>query len=149
MIAIIRYYKEIIIFCLLITCLFFKIKMIESESREKELKLNYDIKIEESKRKYAELIAHNNSEKNKSMEQYINEIIDINNKYNDTITNNIRMQSEIKTYNDRLHTITRETVENYAKTGSILYGECKKEYNNLGQYAAKLDAELDSITSDK
>ena len=149
MIAIIRYYKEIIIFCLLITCLFFKIKMIESESREKELKLNYDIKIEESKRKYAELIAYNNSEKNKSMEQYINEIIDINNKYNDTITNNIRMQSEIKTYNDRLHTITRETVENYAKTGSILYGECKKEYNNLGQYAAKLDAELDSITSDK
>ena len=149
MIAVIKYYKEIIIICLLFTCLFFQLKINKSNSKLNELKLNYDIKIEESKRKYAELLAVNNEEKNKSMEKYINEIITINDNYNDIITNNNRMQSEIKTYNDRLHTVTRETIENYAKTGSILYGECKKEYINLGQYTAKLDAELDSITSDK
>ena len=149
MIAIIKYYKEIIIICLLFVCLFFQLKLNESRSKLNELKLNYDIKIEESKRKYAELLAVNNEEKNKSMEKYINEIIAINDNYNDIITNNNRLQSEIKTYNDRLHAVTRETIENYAKTGSVLYGECKKEYINLGQYAAKLDAELDSITSDK
>lgn len=109
----------------------------------------HKINIEESKRKYAELAAANSDEKNRSLEKYLNEINNINNKYNDAIINNNRMQSEIKSYNTRLHAVTRETVENYAKTGSILYGECKQEYINMGRYTAKIDAELNALTSDK
>lgn len=56
------------------------------------------------------------------------------------------MQSEVNIYNSNLHTSNRETVENYAKTSSVLYGECKNEYIKLGQYTAKIDAELDSLT---
>ena len=149
MIALIKYYKEIIIICLLFICLFLQLKLKDTKYEINELKLQHNIKLEESARKYAELVAINNEDKSRSMEKYINEITNINNKYNDIISDNNRVQSEIKTYNTRLHTATRETIENYAKTGSILYGECKKEYINMGQYAAKLDAELDSVTSDK
>lgn len=149
MIAIIKYYKGIIIICLLFICLFLQLKLKDTKYEINDLKLQHNIKLEESARKYAELVAINNEDKSRSMEKYINEITNINNKYNDIISDNKRVQSEIKTYNTRLHTATRETIENYAKTGSILYVECKKEYINMGQYAAKLDAELDSVTSDK
>lgn len=149
MIAIIKYYKEIIIICLLFTCLFLQLKLKNSSYKINELQLLHKINIEESKRKYAELAAANSDEKNRSLEKYLNEINNINNKYNDAIINNNRMQSEIKSYNTRLHAVTRETVENYAKTGSILYGECKQEYINMGRYTAKIDAELNALTSDK
>lgn len=149
MIALIKYYKEIIIIILLFVCCFLQLKLKDSNYKINELKLQYDIKFAESSARYAKLIAINNEEKNNSMEKYINEVTTINNKYNNIVADNSRMQSDIKTYNARLHIVTREAVENYAKTGSILYGECKKEYINLGQYTAKIDAELDTLTSDK
>lgn len=53
---------------------------------------------------------------------------------------------EFETHSERLNTISREAVENYAKVGATLYSECRKEYLDLGYYAAKLDSELDSKT---
>ena len=78
--------------------------------------------------------------------ELLEEINLINDRYADLAKRGDRVQLEIKTHSERLNTISREAVENYAKVGATLYSECRKEYLDLGYYAAKLDSELDSKT---
>lgn len=145
-ILILKMWREIIIaiLCAVIVWLAFSKQDLKQELTE--TKFIHESLVKDSKLKNAQLIAQHNEQRRLDLESYANEVLNLNSRYDAALSNSNRVQQEITTYNNRLHTVTRETVENYAKAGTTLYNECRKEYLELGYYTAKLDAELDSKT---
>lgn len=140
------YWKEMLIALLIVGCLWLINKNQDLRHELKETVFIHENLVKDSKLKNAQLIAQHNEQRRLDLESYANEVLNLNNRYDAALSNSNRVQQEITTYNNRLHTATREAVENYAKVGASLYNECRKEYLDLGYYAAKLDAELDSKT---
>ena len=144
--VLIAYWRELIIICLVILCGFLGLRLQTAQYNEKETQLIHERLIAEANAKSANIVATVNEQRKIDAELYAIEINHINSKYNDALAKSNRVQSEVTTYNTRLHTVTREALENYAKTGATLYGECRKEYLELGRYANQVDAELDKTT---
>ncbi len=144
--AILLWWKEIAIALLVVTCLWLINKNQDLGFKAKEIQLTHEKLVAEAKVNSANVVATAQRQRQLDAEKYANEINDLNTRYADALSKSNRVYEKVTTYNDRLHTVTRETVENYAKTGALLYNECRKEYLDLGHYAAKLDAELDSKT---
>lgn len=143
---VIAWWRELIIIFLATACLAINDKLQDSKGELVEVKLIHENLVKEAELKSANAIATYNRQRQLDAEKYASEINSLNDKYAIALSNSGRLYEKITTYNDRLHTTTRETLEAYAKTGSILYGECRKEYLDLGYYTAKLDAELDKVT---
>ncbi len=145
-ILVLKMWREIIIviLCAVIVWLAFSKQDLKQELAE--TKFIHESLVKDSKLKNAQLIAQHNEQRRSDLENYANEVLNLNNRYDAALSNSNRVQQEITTYNNRLHTVTREAVENYAKAGATLYNECRKEYLELGYYTAKVDAELDSKT---
>lgn len=131
---------------LVVLCLWLINKNQSLDFKVKEITITHQGEILKAEKKTSDIVAVAQRQRQLDAENYAKEINSVNDKYNSAFLNSNRMHEKVTTYNTRLHTVTRETVEAYAKTGSILYGQCKSEYLNLGHYAAKLDAELDSKT---
>lgn len=98
-----------------------------------------------------EIKAQNNQiayekQRQEDLQNYATKINSINSKYSDLLNDNNRMREQITSFNSRISTVTRQAIENYAKTASTVYAECRSEYIKVGQYAEKLNAELDSVT---
>ena len=146
MTAFILFWREIAISILLISCLWLINKNQSLDFKVKEITITHQGEILKAEKKTSDLVAAVESQRKKDAEEYAEKITNLHDNYNSAIANNVRMQSEIKTYSERISTVSREAVENYAKTGSVLYGQCKAEYLNLGYYASKLDAELNKVT---
>lgn len=144
--VILLWWREVSISILLISCLWLINKNQSLDFKVKEITIAHQGEILKAEKKTSDLIAAVESQRKKDAENYAKELNTINDKYNSALLNSNRMHEKVTTYNTRLHTVTRETLENYAKTGSILYGQCKSEYLNLGYYTSKLDAELDKVT---
>lgn len=144
---IILFWREIIIMilCAVVAWLAFSKQDLKHELAE--TKFIHQNLIKDSQLKTAQVIAQHNEQRRTDLENYANEVLNLNNRYDAALSNSNRVQQEITTYNNRLHTVTREAVENYAKVGTTLYNECRKEYLELGYYVAKVDAELDSKTN--
>lgn len=144
--AILLYWREIVIAVLIGLCLWLFNLNQDARYEAKETQLIHEKLIADAKANNANAIATAQRQRQLDAEKYASEINIINGKYVDLMRSNDRMRTEIKTYSDRLHTVSREAVENYAKTASAVYAECRSEYSQMGQYAAKLDAELDKTT---
>lgn len=144
--TILLWWREIIITALVISCLWLINSNQKLDFKIKEVEIQHQSEILKAEKKTSDLVATVESQRKKDAENYAKEINTVNDKYNSALLNSNRMHEKVTTYNTRLHTVTRETLENYAKTGSVLYGQCKAEYLNLGYYASKLDAELDKLT---
>lgn len=140
------WWREIVIAALIIMCLWLFNSNQNARYEAKETQLIHEKLIAESERRNAEAVAKAQHQRQIDAEKYASEINLINSKYADLMRSNDRMRTEVKTYSDRLHTVSREAVENYAKTGALLYSECREEYTKMGQYASELDAELDKVT---
>lgn len=146
MIVALSLWREIIIVLLVVFCGVLGLKLQNAQYQAKETQLIHEKLIADQKRANAELVAKINEERKIESEVYAIEINRINGLYADLVKRNGRMHTEIKTYTDRLHTFSRETLENNAKTCGILYGELRTEIVGLGRYTAEIDAELDKIT---
>ena len=140
------YWREIIICILFASCLWLINLNQDARYEAKEVRLIHEKLIAESDAKNSNTIATAQRQRQLDAENYAKEINIINDRYADLAKRGYRVQLEIKTHSERLNTISREAVENYAKVGATLYSECRKEYLDLGYYAAKLDSELDSKT---
>lgn len=147
--AILLWWREIIITLLVVFCLWIINDNQKLGFEAKETVLIHEKLVLDAERKTANVISIYQSQRKADLEIFTNETIKLNDKYAIALSNSNRVYEKVTTYNDRLHTTTRETVENYAKAGSTLYSECRKEYLDLGYYTAKLDAELDSKTKQK
>lgn len=141
------YWKELVIIGLVILCGVLGLRLQTAKYDAKETKLVHEKLIAESELKSANIVVTAQRQRQLDAENYAKEINVINDKYAVLVSDGNRVQQEVRTYNTKLHTITRETIENYAKTASILYGECRSEYLKLGQYTSKVDAELDKLTT--
>lgn len=144
--VILLWWREIIITLLVVSCLWLINKNQRLDFKVKEIKITHQSEILKAEKKTSDLVSEVESQRRKDTEKYAKEINTVNDKYNSALLNSNRMHEKVTTYNARLHTVTRETLETYAKTGSILYGQCKSEYLELGYYTSKLDAELDKLT---
>lgn len=144
--TILLWWREIIIALLVVFCLWLINDNQKLGFEAKETVLIHEKLVLDAERKTANVISLYQSQRKADLEIFTNETIKLNDKYAIALSNSNRVYEKVTTYNDRLHTTTRETVENYAKVGSTLYSECRKEYLDLGYYTAKLDAELDSKT---
>lgn len=140
------YWREIIICILFASCLWLINLNQDARYEAKEVRLIHEKLIAESDAKNSNIIATAQRQRQLDAENYAKEINIINDRYADLAKRGDRVQLEIKNHSERLNTISREAVENYAKVGATLYSECRKEYLDLGYYAAKLDSELDSKT---
>lgn len=138
--------KDILCLALLILSGILGLKLQSAQYAAKETQLIHEKLIAESKANNANIVATAQRQRQLDAEKYAKEINSINDKYADIASRGNRMQLEVKTYSDRLHTVSREAVETYAKAAGKVYGECRKEYLEMGQYASKLDAELDKVT---
>lgn len=146
MMAILLYWREIAIAALIALYLFLFNLNQDARYEAKETQLIHEKLIAEAKANNANIIATAQRQRQLDAEKYASEINIINGKYVELMRSNYRMQQKIETYSNRLHTVSREAVENYAKAASAVYAECRSEYVKMGQYADKLDAELDKIT---
>lgn len=138
--------RDILCLALLILSGILGLKLQAAQYAAKETQLIHEKLIADAEKRNAEAVAKAQQQRQIDAEQYAKEINSINDKYADIASRGNRMQLEVKTYSDRLHTVSREAIENYAKAAGQVYGECRKEYLEMGQYAAKLDAELDKAT---
>jgi hypothetical protein len=144
--AILIYWREIAIAALIALCLWLFNLNQDARYEAKETQLIHEKLIAEAESARLTSIANHSRQRQIEAEEYANQINIINGKYIGLMRSNDRMRTEIKTYSDRLHTVSREAVENYAKAASAIYAECRSEYIQMGQYAAKIDAELDKTT---
>lgn len=144
--AILIYWREIAIAALVALCLWLINLNQDARYTAKETQLIHEKLIADAEKRNAEAVAKAQQQRQLDAENYAKEISSINDKYADIASRGNRMQLEVKTYSDRLHTVSREAVETYAKSAGQVYGECRKEYLEMGQYASKLDAELDRVT---
>lgn len=140
------YWREIAIAILIALCLWLVNINQDARYAAKETQLIHEKLIAESKANNANIVATAQRQRQLDAENYAKEITNLNDRYANLAKRDDRVQLEIKTYSDRLNTIGREAIENYAKAAGQVYGECRKEYLELGYYAAKLDAELDRVT---
>lgn len=140
------YWREIAIGALIALCLWLFNLNQDARYEAKETQLVHEKLIAEAVANNANIIATAQRQRQLDAEKYASEINLINGKYVDLMRSNDRVRAEIKTYSDRLHTVSREAVENYAKAASTVYAECRSEYVKMGQYTTKLDAELDKTT---
>lgn len=138
--------KDILCLALLILSGILGLKLQSAQYAAKETQLIHEKLIADAEKRNAEAVAKAQQQRQIDAEKYAKEINSINDKYADLANRGNRMQLEVKTYSDRLHTVSREAVETYAKAAGQVYGECRKEYLEMGQYASKLDAELDKVT---
>ncbi|KAF1026200.1 MAG: hypothetical protein GAK29_01462 [Acinetobacter bereziniae] len=143
---ILLYWKELIIISLVILCGSLGLKLQSAQYKAKEVQILHDKMIAENNAKTANIVATYQQQRQLDAEKYASEISNINDKYVNLVSSSNRMQQKVTTYNTNLHTIARETLETYAKTGTLLFNECRKEYIDLGQYTSKVDAELDGVT---
>lgn len=143
---ILLWWREIVIAALVILCLW----LINSNQKHgfeiKEIELIHEKLVADARRETAVAIAKKTEEQKIDAENYAKEINIVNGKYNSIVASGSRVQQEVRAYNDKLYSSTREAVENYAKTGALLYGECRNFVAEMGQYTAKIDAELDKTT---
>lgn len=146
MTAFILFWREIAISILLISCLWLINSNQKLDFEVKAIEIQHQSEILKAEKKTSDLVAAVESQRKKDAENYAKEINTVNDKYNSALLNSSRMHEKVTTYNTKLHTVSREAVENYAKTASAIYGECRSEYLKLGYYASKLDAELDKVT---
>lgn len=143
---ILLWWREIVIGVLVLCCLWLVNGKQKLEHELKETVFIHESLVKDANLKAANAVATFQRQRQLDAERYANEVTNLNDKYRVAMSDSNRVQQEITTYNARLHTVTREAVENYAKTGTTLYNECRKEYLELGYYTAKVDAELDSKT---
>lgn len=146
MVILIKLWREILICALIFTCMWIIMKNQDLRYELKETIFIHEKLVKDAKLNSLNVIATAQRQRQLDAEQYANQIIVINDKYASFVRNGNRMQQETTTYHTRLHTITRETLEGYAKTGSLLYGECRNFVAEMGRYTASIDAELDSKT---
>lgn len=146
MIYILKWWRELVIIGLIFSFGILLLKYQSAKYNALETKLIHEKLIAESKTREANAVATYNRQRQLDAEKYANEITNINDKYANLVSTSNRMQQKVTTYNTNLHTVARETLEAYAKTGTLLFGECKREYIELGQYTSKVDAELDKVT---
>ena len=139
-------WREFIIALLCIAVVWLTFTKMKLEHELTETHLIHQNLVNDSELRNARLVAQHNEQRKIDLENYANEVLNLANRYDAALANSSRVQQETTTYNNRLHTVTRETLENYAKVGTTLYNECRKEYLGLGYYTAKVDAELDSVT---
>ena len=144
--AVLIYWREIAIAALIALCLWLFNLNQSAQYAAKETRLIHEKLIADAEKRNAEAVAKAQKQRQLDAEKYSKKINSINDKYADIASRGNRMQLEVKTYSDRLHTVSREAVETYAKAAGQVYGECRKEYLGMGQYASKLNAELDKIT---
>lgn len=144
--AILIWWREIAIAALIALCLWLVNANQDAQYAAKETQLIHEKLIADAEKRNAEAVAKAQQQRQLDAEQYAKEINSINDKYADLANRGNRMQLEVKTYSDRLHIVSREAVETYAKAAGQVYGECRKEYLEMGQYASKLNAELDKVT---
>ena len=144
--AFLLWWREILIALLVVVCLWLINKNQDLGFKAKEIQLTHEKLVLEAKANSANVVATAQRQRQIDAEKYASEVNNLNIRYADALSKSNRVYEKVTTYNNRLHTVTRETVENYAKTGSLLYNECRKEYLDLGHYTAKLDAELDKVT---
>lgn len=147
--AILIWWREIIISLLVAACLWLVIAKQGVDNDLQETTFKHEQLVKQAELNAANIIITVQRQRQLDAENYANEINRLNDRYAATVTSTNRMQQTIAEYNTRLETLSRETVENYAKVGTTLYNECRKEYLDLGYYAARLDAELDKVTSVK
>lgn len=140
------YWREIAIASLIALCLFLFNLNQDARYEAKETQLTHEKLIAEAKANNANIIATAQRQRQLDAEKYASEINVINGKYVELMRSNDGMRQKIETYSTRLHAVSREAVETYAKAASAVYAECRSEYIQMGQYAAKLDAELDKTT---
>ncbi len=146
MVYLIKFWREILIIALLFLAMFFINRNQDLNHKYDDVVVTHEKLILEQKVKNAEAIATVQEQRKKDAEIYANEINIINSKYADMLNRNNRMQSEIKTFTERLHTLDRKTIENYARASGVIYGECRSKYVEMGQYASQLNAELNKVT---
>lgn len=147
--AILIWWREIIISLLVAACLWLVIAKQDVENDLQETTFKHEQLVKQAELNAANIIITVQRQRQLDAENYANEINRLNDRYATTVASTNRMQQTIAEYNTRLETLSRETVENYAKVGTTLYNECRKEYLDLGYYAARLDAELDKVTTTK
>lgn len=147
--AILIWWREIIISLLVAACLWLVIAKQDVENDLQETTFKHEQLVKQAELNAANIIITVQRQRQLDAENYANEINRLNDRYAATVASTNRMQQTIAEYNTRLETLSRETVENYAKVGTTLYNECRKEYLDLGYYAARLDAELDKVTTTK
>ena len=147
MIYILKWWRELVIIGLIFSFGTLLLKYQSAKYNALETKLTHEKLIAESETREANAVATYNRQRQLDAEKYANEVNNINDKYANLVSTSNRMQQKVTTYNTNLHTVARETLEAYAKTGTLLFNECRKEYIDLGQYTSKLDAELDSLTT--
>ena len=146
MIYILKWWRELLIIGLVFAFGTLLLKYQIAKYNALETKLIHEKLISESKTREANAVATYNRQRQLDAEKYANEVNNINDKYANLVSTSNRMQQKVTTYNTNLHTVARETLEAYAKTGTLLFNECRKEYIELGQYTSKVDAELDKAT---
>lgn len=147
--AILIWWREIIISLLVAACLWLVIAKQDVENDLQETTFKHEQLVKQAQLNAANIIITVQRQRQLDAENYANEINRLNDRYAATVASTNRMQQTIAEYNTRLETLSRETVENYAKVGTTLYNECRKEYLDLGYYTARLDAELDKVTTTK
>lgn len=141
-----KLWREIVIVSLIVLCGILALKLQTAKYNEKETQLIHEKLTKEAEVRNAEILAKINEDRRIETEVYAIEINRINGLYVDLVGRNHRMQSEIKTYTDRLHTFSRETLEKNAKTCGILYGKSTELIVGMGRHLAEIDTELDSVT---
>lgn len=146
MIYYLKFWKELAIIILVFIIGVLVLKLQSAKYNAFETKLIHEKLISESEAKEANIVASYNRQRQLDAKKYANEINNVNDRYADLVSTNNRVQQKVTTYNTNLHTVARETLEAYAKTGTLLFNECRKEYIDLGQYTSKVDAELDKVT---
>lgn len=146
MIYILKWWRELVIIGLIFSFGILLLKYQSAKYNALETKLIHEKLIAESETREANAVATYNRQRQLDAEKYANEVNNINDKYANLVSTSNRMQQKVTTYNTNLHTVARETLETYAKTGTLLFNECRKEYIEMGQYTSKVDAELDKVT---
>lgn len=147
--AILLWWREIVIALLVVACSWLVIAKQDVENDLQETTFKHEQLVKQAQLNAANIIITVQRQRQLDAENYANEINRLNDRYAATVASTNRMQQTIAEYNTRLETLSRETVENYAKVGTTLYNECRKEYLDLGYYTARLDAELDKVTTTK
>ena len=146
MIYYLKFWKELVLIILVFIIGVLVLKLQDSQYKLQMTKIAHSSAIKDAELKNAELLLEYNIKRKEDLQKYVSKVENINDRYANLVSTNNRMQQKVTTYNTNLHTVARETLEAYAKTGTLLFNECRKEYIDLGQYTSKVDAELDKVT---
>lgn len=146
MIIFLKLWRELLILVFVIACLLLINSNQDKKYKIKEIQFIHEKQLKESELNFVKDMFEFSEKRRLDVEEYAKKVNDLNDKYAVAMSDSNRVQQSITDYNNRISSNTRQALENYAKTSSVLYSECRKEYLNLGYYTAKVDAELDSKT---